>query len=64
MIDSDEKLPIPQREAANRAAESFEAVFQHGNKIELDHFLVYYARKRSTLFSRYESQKAKVALGS
>lgn len=47
VIDPEETFPITKEDAAQRAIESFESVFRHGTKIELDHFLVYFARKSS-----------------
>lgn len=44
MIDPQEKFPISQEDAVKSAITSFEAVLQHGTKIELDHHLVYYTR--------------------
>jgi hypothetical protein len=38
-------LLIPQRKASGAAEAAFRAVFEHGPKIELDHHLVYHARK-------------------
>ncbi|KAH8093114.1 hypothetical protein BXZ70DRAFT_897849 [Cristinia sonorae] len=43
VIDPAETFSITQEEATRRAVESFEAVFQHGPQIELDHHLVYFA---------------------
>lgn len=44
-IEPTETFPISQEDAANRAVASFETVFKHGSQIELDHSLVYFARK-------------------
>ena len=38
-------LLISQRKASGAAEAAFRAVFEHGPKIELDHHLVYHARK-------------------
>ena len=44
--DADEViLSIPQSEAAERACAAFRAVFENGPKIELDHYVVYFARE-------------------
>ncbi len=45
MYDLEEKLTITQVEAQSRALSAFDSVFAHGAKIQLDHFIVYYARK-------------------
>ena len=44
-MDPDEVLSIPQAEAAQRACAAFQTVFESGPKIELDHYVVYFARK-------------------
>ncbi|KAH7882592.1 hypothetical protein F5I97DRAFT_1906457 [Phlebopus sp. FC_14] len=41
--EADEICPVPVEEAKERAEYAFKAVFEHGSKIELDHYLVYYA---------------------
>lgn len=46
-MDPDELVPIPRAEAAKRACAAFEAVFAHGHQVELDHYIVYHARKQS-----------------
>lgn len=38
-------------DARRRADHAFQTVFEHGSKIELDHYLVYYARKSPVLAS-------------
>ncbi|TCD63844.1 hypothetical protein EIP91_004886 [Steccherinum ochraceum] len=43
VVDPEETFPVTKEDAAKRAVESFESVFKHGTKIELDHFLVYFA---------------------
>ncbi|KAF8264918.1 hypothetical protein EI94DRAFT_1590818 [Lactarius quietus] len=43
LLDPDEVVSIPRAEAAKRACAAFEAVFANGPKVELDHFIVYYA---------------------
>lgn len=45
-MDPDEVVAIPRAEAAKRASAAFEAVFANGHKIELDHYIVYHARKQ------------------
>jgi hypothetical protein len=49
IVDPDEVVSIPQAEAAERASAAFQSVFENGAKIELDHYVVYFARKRSRL---------------
>jgi len=44
-VDPAEVVAIPRAEAAKRASAAFEAVFANGHKIELDHYIVYHARK-------------------
>lgn len=44
-MDPDEVVSIPQAEAAERASAAFQSVFENGTKIELDHYVVYFARK-------------------
>jgi hypothetical protein len=48
-VDPDEQVPIPRAEAAKRACAAFEAVFANGHRIELDHYIVYNARKQLSL---------------
>ena len=48
-IDLNEPIVIPKDTAEKVAKESFDAVFQHGPKIQLDHHLVYYSRKFTRL---------------
>ncbi|KAI0071516.1 hypothetical protein K474DRAFT_1630434 [Panus rudis PR-1116 ss-1] len=43
VLDVNEKLTLSEDEASNQALTSFELVFTHGTKIELDHFIVYFA---------------------
>ena len=43
-MDPDEVVSIPQVEAAERASAAFQSVFENGTKIELDHYVVYFAR--------------------
>ena len=50
-MDPDEVVSIPQAEAAERASAAFQSVFENGTKIELDHYVVYFARKCSRLSS-------------
>jgi hypothetical protein len=50
IVDPDEVLSIPQEEAAQRACAAFQTVFENGPKIELDHYVVYFARE-STISS-------------
>jgi hypothetical protein len=42
-------VSIPQVEAAERASAAFRSVFENGTKIELDHYVVYFAEQLSTL---------------
>jgi hypothetical protein len=44
-VDPDEVVSIPQAEAAERASAAFQSVFENGTKIELDHYVVYFARE-------------------
>lgn len=46
LLDPEEKVPIPREEAAKRACAAFEAVFANGHQVELDHYIVYNARKQ------------------
>jgi hypothetical protein len=50
-VDPDEALSIPQAEAAQRACVAFQTVFESGPKIELDHYVVYFAREPDNLIS-------------
>lgn len=50
-MDPDEVLSIPQAEAAQRACAAFQTVFENGPKIELDHYVVYFAREPTILIS-------------
>jgi tetratricopeptide (TPR) repeat protein len=43
LVDPDEAVSIPQAEAAERAGAAFQSVFENGTKIELDHYVVYFA---------------------
>ena len=49
-MDPEEAVSIPQAEAAERASAAFQSVFENGTKIELDHYVVYFARKCSQLY--------------
>lgn len=42
-LDKNGSLPVTIDDAGRRAEQAFKAVFKHGPKIELDHYLVYYA---------------------
>jgi hypothetical protein len=44
VLDPTEVASVSQDEAAAGARAAFEAVFENGPKIELDHHLVYHAR--------------------
>jgi hypothetical protein len=44
-VDPEEAVSMPQGEAAERASAAFQSVFENGTKIELDHHVVYFARK-------------------
>jgi hypothetical protein len=44
-VDPNEVLTISRAEAAQRACAAFQSVFEHGPKIELDHYVVYFARE-------------------
>jgi len=44
-VDPDEVLAIPQSEAAELACAAFQTVFENGPRIELDHYVVYFARE-------------------
>lgn len=50
-MDPDEAVSIPQAEAAERAGAAFQSVFENGTRIELDHYVVYFARKRRVHFA-------------
>jgi hypothetical protein len=43
-LDPDEKVSASVEEAQHRAETAFEQVFENGHMIELDHYIVYYAR--------------------
>lgn len=45
IVDENDDCGISKTEATSRAKSAFEAVFLNGPKIELDHHLVYHARK-------------------
>ena len=55
LLDPEEKVPIPREEAAKRACAAFEAVFANGHQVELDHYIVYNARKQPFTFERIVS---------
>ncbi|KIJ64163.1 hypothetical protein HYDPIDRAFT_112092 [Hydnomerulius pinastri MD-312] len=42
-LEADEKLTVPVEDARQKAEGAFKAVFENGPRIELDHYLVYYA---------------------
>ncbi|KAF8837528.1 hypothetical protein BDN67DRAFT_1013812 [Paxillus ammoniavirescens] len=42
-LDADEQLSVPVEDARQRAEHALKEVFEHGPKIELDHYIVYYA---------------------
>ncbi|KAH0834300.1 hypothetical protein J3R83DRAFT_11675 [Lanmaoa asiatica] len=42
-LDADQKVSISVEEAQHRAESAFEEVFENGPRIELDHYIVYYA---------------------
>ncbi|KAL4062826.1 hypothetical protein V8B97DRAFT_1877313 [Scleroderma yunnanense] len=42
-LDESARSSVPVEEASRRAEHAFQAVFEHGPKIELDHYLVYYS---------------------
>ena len=44
-MDPNEIVGISSEDASSRATAAFESVFANGPKIELDHHIVYYARK-------------------
>jgi hypothetical protein len=44
VLDPNEKLSIEKSVAEERSKKAFEAVFEHGVKIQWDHHLVYHAR--------------------
>lgn len=48
-LDADEKVSVSVEEAQRRAMAAFEYVFENGHKIELDHYIVYYARESRIL---------------
>ncbi|KAI0032001.1 hypothetical protein K488DRAFT_50862 [Vararia minispora EC-137] len=43
LVEPDVPMPMPVEEATARARAAFEAVFADGTRIELDHYLVYFA---------------------
>ena len=43
-LDADERVSVSVEEAQHRAEIAFGEVFENGPKIELDHYIVYYAR--------------------
>ncbi|KAI0049076.1 hypothetical protein FA95DRAFT_1489914 [Auriscalpium vulgare] len=43
LLDPAEMVTISQEDAAAQSIEAFESVFANGQKIELDHYIVYYA---------------------
>jgi hypothetical protein len=51
-LKTTQDVSIPQVEAAERASAAFQSVFEKGAKIELDHYVVYFARKCSRLSLR------------
>ncbi|KAL0953074.1 hypothetical protein HGRIS_007274 [Hohenbuehelia grisea] len=42
-LDPDEVVSIPKEQAVQGSISAFEVVFEHASKIDLDHYLVYYA---------------------
>ena len=50
-MDPEQAVSIPQAEAAERAGAAFQSVFENGTKIELDHYIVYFARKRRVQYA-------------
>lgn len=56
-MDPDEKVSVSVEEAQHKAESAFEEVFENGPEIELDHYIVYYARGLNflTLHSRHQS---------
>lgn len=50
-LEPDEKIPYSPENARTYSERAFRAVFEHGPNIELDHYIVYYARE-SVLFCR------------
>jgi len=42
-LEAGDKMPISTEEAEHRAVSAFQEVFDNGPKIELDHYIVYYA---------------------
>ncbi|KAI9457359.1 hypothetical protein HD554DRAFT_2142813 [Boletus coccyginus] len=42
-LDADERVPVSVEAAQHKAETAFEEVFENGPKIELDHYIVYYA---------------------
>lgn len=44
-------MSVSVEEAQRRAETAFEEVFENGPKIELDHYIVYYARRSHIFFS-------------
>lgn len=52
-LDAYEKVSVSVEEAQHKAKSAFEEVFENGPKIELDHYIVYYARE-SLFDPRYQ----------
>ena len=50
-MDAGDKVSVSAEDAQHRAASAFEQVFENGPKIELDHYVVYYARALCFYFS-------------
>ena len=48
-VDPNEVVKISKAEAEKTAEASLKAVFEHGTKIDLDHHLVYHARRSTPL---------------
>jgi hypothetical protein len=44
-VDPNEVIKFSKAEAEKTAEASLKAVFEHGSKIDLDHHLVYHARR-------------------
>ena len=53
MLSSDKASSMSKEDAERSAEEAFRAVFEYGPKIELDHHLVYFARKPPIALSKW-----------
>lgn len=52
MLSPNKATSISKEDAERSAEEAFRAVFEYGPNIELDHYLVYFARKFAIVLSK------------